>query len=492
MARRRFLIIFWLMIGAVFLRPSQVAALSRPFSIAELARQSDDIVHGRVMGLSAQWTDPQRGLIETVAMLSIHETLKGAAFDSALLVHTPGGRIGDLTMIVSDQPVLRPGEDVLLFLTRQPGGEPGVFGGDQGAYVIVGQMAYNTAGQRSLPLGDLRQQIGQALREPVGGQDGAGAPFVIGTRAPDWRTFAGLKPVDYVYSGQKWFGPNPMEEPYRVNLNANDIGATNGTSADFRNAIINAGATWNGVSSADFNFSYGGSTTISATQYDGINAVFWADMGAGGALATSTWWFDLSGRILEADLAFNDYFAWDATGAPSLAEPDVHSVALHELGHWLSLDHDTDPACSSCSVAGPVMCYCYTLGTLRRTLSNNDRAGISFVYPAATPTATPTSTATPTATRTATPTPTPAGGSTSTPTPTVTAARASISGVVWMDLDVSGTPSSGELGLVQIEGRPFGDPRQIAGTRSGGNTLPAISSGAGRGAPTWLPLMLRY
>jgi len=109
----------------------------------------------------------------------------------------------------------------------------------------------------------------------------------------------------------------------------------------------------------------------------------------------------------------------DTSGSPSGGEFDLQSVALHEFGHYLQLEHDNAPSA--------VMYYAISAGSVKRTLHQNDIDGIRFIYPGSsaptnTPTPTPTSTptATPTSTPTATSTSTPTATPSSTPTPTVT------------------------------------------------------------------------
>jgi hypothetical protein len=126
-------------------------------------------------------------------------------------------------------------------------------------------------------------------------------------------------------------------------------------------------------------------------------------MGNTPTLAESTWWKLDNGQIIETDIRFNDYYAWDATGAPSSGEPDLQTVAVHEMGHWLSLGHDTDAGCPNST---PVMCASYVMGTLKRALGANDIAAIKAIYGQGSTqaTATPTRTSTPTPTRTYGPT----------------------------------------------------------------------------------------
>lgn len=407
------------------------AALSLRLTLAELVRSSDEIVRVRVLSTISVWADVSRGLIETIVVLEVQETLKGVTQRPGLSLHVPGGCIGELCMAVSDEVTFQLGEEALLFLTEEPGHRLQVLGGNQGKFSILGQMVRSAWGE-VWSLAETRARIREALSTSTrtnrafsmsdrGGTCLGDTWAAVGWSVKDRNIFT---PDNYVYTGKKWFGPAPMGEPFFININSLDINTGNGTATDFQNAILSAAATWSNVSLADFTFTYGGPTATAATEYDNVNAIFWQNMGQVSVLARATYWFYTSGQIIEADIAINDYFSWDATGTPGSSESDLQSVLLHELGHWLALDHDDDPTCSSCPVLGPVMCYCYQLGTVKRTLHDNDVAGIRAIYPptTATPTATATATttATPTTTATGTPTPTPTFTPTFTTTPTPT------------------------------------------------------------------------
>jgi hypothetical protein len=376
-------------------------ALSLRLTLDELTVGADLIVRGRVTQVTSAW-DPSGRRIETANTLEILSTIKGEPAGPSLPVQTQGGRVGDLTMRVSDEPVLAAGEEVFVFLRR--GADQGwhVYGGDQGVFHVEGDTVVNRAQLTQMALDEFLAQTRRARPELVEGvlenPSGLGGANPSGLPAPD----------NYVYSGQKWPGPNPMGEPYLVNLNCADIGP-NGSATDFLNAITAAGRTWSQVPTAAFDFSYGGATTTTSTQLDGVNAVFWGNLGSGGILAQTTWWYN-NNLIFEVDTAINDYFTWDATGSPGSNEADLQSVALHEMGHYLALLHDDDPSCATPSPTSPVMCYSYALGMIKRTLHPNDIAGITYIYPMPTPTPTATPTSTPTATPTATPTPTPVAG----------------------------------------------------------------------------------
>ncbi len=81
-------------------------------------------------------------------------------------------------------------------------------------------------------------------------------------------------------------------------------------------------------------------------------------------------------QIIDADIAFNPQYQF-STSTPSLpGHYDLESVAIHEVGHLLGLEHD--------GIAHAAM---YPFGDTgigqTRTLSPDDVAGIAYLYPAA-------------------------------------------------------------------------------------------------------------
>lgn len=373
----------------------QSSALSIRLPLSELSAASRVIAQGRVERIESAWT--AGGEIESVVYLRLANAPRGGLAQGALIpVRVRGGTVDGLTMRSSEEAVFVAGEDVCLFLDGLTDGAYRVVAGSQGKYNVVGDRAVNPTWGWSLSL----TEMNAGAREDVWPAEAAlTADAASAAAAPD----------SYVFNNVKWFGPNPMEESYLINVNTGDAGGNGGASA-FINAIVGGGSTWNNAGAA-FKFTYGGASDVTTTGYDEKNVVHWENMGSSTTLAEATWWSYDKGavdQIIEVDIRFNDYYTWDATGAPAGGEQDLQSVATHELGHWLSLGHDTASNCSGTS--GPIMCAYYSAGTLKRNLNSNDIAGIRSIYGAAsasTPTFTPIPTRTATPTRTMTPTRTP-------------------------------------------------------------------------------------
>jgi len=88
-----------------------------------------------------------------------------------------------------------------------------------------------------------------------------------------------------------------------------------------------------------------------------------------------------SGRIIDCDLVFNDGLSWSTSNNPSSYRYDVESIALHELGHFLSLCDLYGDLSDGVYDTGKVMYGYGNPGTKKRSLHADDIAGIQWIYP---------------------------------------------------------------------------------------------------------------
>lgn len=156
---------------------------------------------------------------------------------------------------------------------------------------------------------------------------------------------------------------------------------TSGGPSDSGWAIYYGMNTWTNVSSADFTFVYGGTTTSTAYgTNDGYNIVTFGGGLGSGTLAQSTYWYYTStGYMSDIDIKFNTSYTWGTTGSASVY--DVQNVGTHELGHTLCLKDLYSSADSE-----KTMYYSASAGeTKKRTLDNDDISGIAYLYPALPP-----------------------------------------------------------------------------------------------------------
>jgi len=141
-------------------------------------------------------------------------------------------------------------------------------------------------------------------------------------------------------------------------------------------AIQAAMETWTYVTTSDFSFLYGGTTSKNAEINDNINVISFGQMGTDGTLAENSFWYNPhTGELLESDIKFNTNYAWATDGSPHAY--DLQGVLTHELGHALSLDDLYSPGDSQKTM----FAYADMGGTSQRTLSEDDMNGITYLYP---------------------------------------------------------------------------------------------------------------
>jgi len=175
------------------------------------------------------------------------------------------------------------------------------------------------------------------------------------------------------YKERKWAGTCP-EVKFKININTAQAGGADGSVETFRNAILAAAETWNGVTTASLVLSYDGATNATDIGFNGSNEIMFVAQGLDQPAALARFWFTGDKTIIEADIWLNDDYNWDATGTPDPNEIDLQSVTLHELGHWLALGHDANE--------DAIMHATIPMGKLKRDLHQNDVDGIGFIYPA--------------------------------------------------------------------------------------------------------------
>lgn len=397
--------------------PFEPVTYQHPASALQMALdEADRVVRVRVLQSAGAWT-PDRSAINSTNRVSVRYTLRGPE-SSELIVKTVGGYVPaeDLYMISPDLPTLSGGEEAILFLA-QSGDGYAIAGGQNGKFVVRAGLVVYAGALFEEPIADFYARL-QAL-DPT---------LILPAEWPEQEAKLAQEPVvdgmDFVYKNIKW---PTSEVGFKVNLNSRWIDTEAGSASDFLAALRNAAKAWSMVDGADFTLTYVGETDSTAVANNRVNEIFFEnrglvdDSGKSLPLAVATVFFS-NGAIIDSDIWINDAYDWDATGDPAWREIDLESVVLHEMGHWLALGHDPD--------VRAVMYYSIMSGTLKRTLFDNDRRGIEFIYTCPTdnlpcnPSPAPTSTATPTATPTPTVTPTP----TIVPTPTAIAKKVSVDG----------------------------------------------------------------
>lgn len=111
----------------------EAASYTEATSVENLAERSDRVIVGEVISTS---TGPTKRGIETVALIEVHETMRGAHSTFAE-VRVPGGSYGGVELHVSGAPRLIEGDEILLFLS-----EGRITGLGQGALIVSGDTAW--------------------------------------------------------------------------------------------------------------------------------------------------------------------------------------------------------------------------------------------------------------------------------------------------------------------------------------------------------------
>jgi MYXO-CTERM domain-containing protein len=178
----------------------------------------------------------------------------------------------------------------------------------------------------------------------------------------------------YVREETNW-DPRTLPIPYRVNASSipSSLGASVGTAA-----VEGGFATWAGPTCTAWRATDAGTTTSAPSTRDGVNTISWVsgswpselgDPSTVIGITTPVW--TVGAYFIDADIRFNNVgFRWSTTGTGGTV--DAQSIATHEEGHFLGLDHT--PTSSA------IMYASYTSG-LKRTLVADDSNGVCAIYP---------------------------------------------------------------------------------------------------------------
>ena len=153
--------------------------------------------------------------------------------------------------------------------------------------------------------------------------------------------------------------------------------------------LIDSYEEWETQSCTSFEADYNGTTSRTPTQNsDGYTThgflsswpSSWGDAWGTIGITLAVMW---GGEFIEADVAFNEQVYTFVDGYPGSGyQADLESIAVHEFGHSLGLDHT--------GVGGATMYPSYDNGIGMRSLANDDINGLCALYPGSGPGPSPT------------------------------------------------------------------------------------------------------
>ncbi|MCC6345867.1 MAG: S-layer homology domain-containing protein [Nitrospirales bacterium] len=166
----------------------------------------------------------------------------------------------------------------------------------------------------------------------------------------------------------KWSSPSAV---YSLN--------PSGAPAGSEEAVTSALGTWSTIPTSSFAFTYGGTTANSSWGVrDNVNLLAFGPINETGVLAVNYFWFTTDGRLLDSDIKFNTRVPLSTNG--SSGGFDLESLALHELGHSLSLADLYGAGDTAKTMYGYL-----SQGSNKRSLHQDDIDGISHLYPVTQP-----------------------------------------------------------------------------------------------------------
>ena len=124
-----------IVVTTIFVAAPAIASQFVEWPIDKVIRESEAVVHGNVGRVWSSWDEEQK-IIFTYAEVHVTSYLAGDG-DLTLVVKEAGGTVDDYTMEAIGFPVLRGGEEVVLFLTRwTDSGHHRIQAFRQGKYVV--------------------------------------------------------------------------------------------------------------------------------------------------------------------------------------------------------------------------------------------------------------------------------------------------------------------------------------------------------------------
>ncbi|MFW5965957.1 MAG: matrixin family metalloprotease [Persicimonas sp.] len=176
---------------------------------------------------------------------------------------------------------------------------------------------------------------------------------------------------------------------YRINEEGTDnaVDVDEGLTEELESSVIESFETWTDVDCTGLRIEYGGETSDDYAGFnddsDAVNRNVimwrdedWSEVTSSQAFAlTSVSYHPDTGEIADADIEINsDLFDINVTSEPDDEDVDLRNTLIHEIGHFIGLDHTDEREATMYGSA--------RLGeTKKRTLHQVDIDGICDIYP---------------------------------------------------------------------------------------------------------------
>jgi hypothetical protein len=374
------------------------AALApRPAAGTIYAAMDDDTLVGRaaviVAGSVSKVSSHRRdGRIVTDTVLQVTRVVKGAVELSTVTVTTPGGTVGDVSLVLPGVPTFRVGESVLAFLEH---GSPRTLRPvalGLGVFRLLSP-ATSDAAVRTEPFPETRTvgefaAIVQAQADPgdrvVGGSTSEGDASGDGAPVVDEFTFLGSPP-------SRFFEPD-RNVPVRYRLANFDPDLGQSVSTSVVDAALSA---WTSVVDASIVLLRGSPTSparsVAGGTCDGQSIIQFDDpfgevsplSSCSGVLAVGGFCTEGTGivggkqyrRISEGDLVINNGLG------DCIQRKGFEEIMTHEIGHTIGLGHSSEnPNEPSQQLRDATMFFLAHFDGRGASLRADDVAGVSALY----------------------------------------------------------------------------------------------------------------